>query len=80
MTEKFDKRFDKRAFIIPLCILIIWLLTVFEPKGYYFMSLALCSLLLSYVGFIRRKTIMDTISIYLGLILFLISCLYFLLN
>ena len=74
------EKFSKRVYIIPLCILIIWLITVFEPKGYYFISLALCSLLLSYAGFIRRKTIIDTVSIFLGLILFLIVCIYFLIK
>lgn len=75
-TYKMTKLYRKE-YIMPLVILLIFLLMTFEPKGYYFISLAFCSLLLSYAGFIRRKNIIDKISIIAGLILFLLVCIYF---
>lgn len=67
----------RKEYIIPLIILLIFLLVTFEPKGYDFISFALCSLLLSYAGFVRRKNIIDKIAIGLGLSLFLVFCFLF---
>lgn len=67
----------RKQYIIPLIFLLIFLLVTFEPKGYNFISLALCSLLLSYAGFVRRKNLIDKIAIGLGLALFLVFCIFF---
>ena len=67
----------RKKFIIPLTLLVIFLLVTFEPKGYDFIAFALCSLLLSYAGFLRRKNIIDKISIVLGLVLFFVFCILF---
>ena len=70
----------KKEFIIPLFMLIILLLLIIEPNGYDFIALALSSLLLSYAGFLRRKNILDKISIGLGLVLFLVFCILFIIK
>ena len=67
----------RKEYIIPLACLLIFLLVTLEPKGYDFISLALCSLLLSYAGFIRRKNVIDKIAIVSGLTLFLVFCIFF---
>ena len=67
----------RKEYIIPLFMLLIFLLVTFEPKGYDFIAFAICSLLLSYAGFIKRKNIIDKIAIISGLILFLVFCICF---
>ena len=67
----------RKETIIPVFMLLIVLLMTFEPKGHYYIALALCSLLLSYAGFLKRKNIFDKILIISGLILFLVFCICF---
>ena len=67
----------KKEYIIPLVMLLLFLLVTFEPQGYDFIAFAICSLLLSYAGFLKRKNIFDKILIISGLILFLVFCICF---
>ena len=67
----------KKEYIIPLVMLLLFLLVTFEPQGYDFIAFAICSLLLSYAGFLKRKNIFDKILIISGLILFLVFCVCF---
>ena len=67
----------KKEYIIPLVMLLLFLLVTFEPQRYDFIAFAICSLLLSYAGFLKRKNIFDKILIISGLILFLVFCICF---
>ena len=68
---------SRKEYIIPLIMLLVFLLITFEPKGYDFIAFALCSLLLAYAGFLRRKDMIDKVAIVSGLALFLVFCILF---
>lgn len=70
--DKKDNKDTKWVYVGPLIIIIVWLLTIFEPNGYDYIVLALSSGLLAFVGYMRRKNVIDTIAIFLGVILFFI--------
>ena len=67
-----QKTYGKWVYAAPLIIFIVWLLTIFEPKGYDYIALALSSGLLAFIGYMRRKSVIDKIAIFLGVILFFI--------
>lgn len=62
----------KWVYIAPLIIIVVWLLTVFEPNGYDYLALALSSGLLAFIGYMRRKSVIDKGAMFLGMILFLV--------
>ncbi|WP_107838158.1 hypothetical protein [Metasolibacillus meyeri] len=66
------KEEGKWVYVAPLAIIIVWLLTVFEPKGYNYIALALSSGLLAFIGYMRRKSVMDKFAMFLGVILFFV--------
>lgn len=74
-----EKVESKWVYIVPSVFFIVWLLVIFEPKGYDYIVFAISSALLAYVGYTRRKNMIDKFAILLGIILFIISVvLYFL--
>lgn len=64
--------------IVPLLVLIVGVIAIVKPENYLFLSLSLTSLMISYIGILRRKNKTDTIAIILGIVLFLVCCFYFL--
>ncbi|MFF2178284.1 hypothetical protein ACFVT8_17770 [Lysinibacillus sp. NPDC058147] len=66
------KKEDKMVYFAPLTIIIVWLLTIFEPKGYNYIALALSSGLLAFIGYMRRKSVIDKVAMFLGVILFFV--------
>lgn len=66
------KEEGKWVYVAPLTIIIVWLLTVFEPKGYDYIALALSSGLLVFIGYMRRKSVIDKVAMFLGVILFFV--------
>ncbi|MGE7997867.1 hypothetical protein ACQKOF_04190 [Lysinibacillus sp. NPDC093190] len=62
----------KWVYVAPLTIIIVWLLTIFEPKGYDYIALALSSGLLAYIGYMLRKSVIDKVAMFLGVILFFV--------
>jgi len=74
-----EKLESKWIYIVSSVFVIIWLLLIFEPKGYDYIVFAISSALLAYVGYTRRENMIYKFAILLGIILFIISVvLYFL--
>ncbi|MEK5187251.1 hypothetical protein [Solibacillus sp. FSL W7-1324] len=67
-----EKKDNNWVYIGPLVIFIVCLLTIFEPKGYNYIALAISSGLLAFVGYMRSKNFVDKIAIFLGVILFIV--------
>lgn len=75
--EKID---IKWVYAVLIGFFAIFLLIMFKPNEYEYIIFAITSALLAYGGFIRKKNMLDKISVPLGIVLFLVFVLLYFVN
>lgn len=75
--EKIDRKW---VFAVLSGFFAIFLLIMYKPSGYDYIVFAIASVLLAYGGFIRKKNMIDKISVPLGIVLFLVFVILYFVN
>lgn len=75
--EKIDRKW---VYAVLIGFFAIFLLIMFKPNAYEYIIFAITSALVAYGGFIRRKNMMDKISVPLGIVLFIVFVILYFVN